>query len=337
MRPSPEIVASWPKPNYVDPEYQGPQLVIVTLTFCSLSYIVVVLRMYVRLRIKKNAGWDDWLIVATLPFAAALTASNIIGVYHGWGKIRQILIYSAVLLMFEPEWKAIIFGITDPNGARLLGSRKGVYPSFISPICKLNQISKTDCMGFMIPLLVVCKPLSNYWKDPLRRNCIDNNTRIISGSVPHIVTDIIIWAIPIPTLYRMYLPRREKVVLILIMSLGLVACAAAVIRLGYTYVYFYITYDYTWVGYNLWIWLNIETNLAVICASLPILRPLARKYVWESASGESSDPGLPMETQPVGQRAIQELTSNQDSNIDGIVKTNLEPPPKVYHPVKEQS
>ncbi|EEQ34352.1 conserved hypothetical protein [Microsporum canis CBS 113480] len=302
MRPSPEIVASWPKPNYVDPEYQGPQLVIVTLTFCSLSYIVVVLRMYVRLRIKKNAGWDDWLIVATLPFAAALTASNIIGVYHGWGKIRQILIYSAVLLMFEPEWKAIIFGITDPNGARLLG-----------------------------------RPLSNYWKDPLRRNCIDNNTRIISGSVPHIVTDIIIWAIPIPTLYRMYLPRREKVVLILIMSLGLVACAAAVIRLGYTYVYFYITYDYTWVGYNLWIWLNIETNLAVICASLPILRPLARKYVWESASGESSDPGLPMETQPVGQRAIQELTSNQDSNIDGIVKTNLEPPPKVYHPVKEQS
>ncbi|KAM5449463.1 hypothetical protein MaudCBS49596_004944 [Microsporum audouinii] len=253
---------------------------------------------------------------------------------------------------------AIIFGITDPNGARLLGSQ--LFSLIVTTAVKVSILvsylrfaNSTRYLkrivwvsihlvvvwgtGFMIPLLVVCKPLSNYWKDPLRRNCIDNNTRIISGSVPHIVTDIIIWAIPIPTLYRMYLPRREKVVLILIMSFGLVACVAAVIRLGYTYVYFYITYDYTWVGYNLWIWLNIETNLAVICASLPTLRPLARKYVWGSASGESSDPGLPMETQPVGQRAIQELASNQDNNIGGIVKTNLEPPPKAYHPVKEQS
>lgn len=64
--PPPELVATWPKPNYINPEHQGPQLTVIVLIFCTLSYIVVGLRTYVRVRIKKTAGWDDWLMLATL-------------------------------------------------------------------------------------------------------------------------------------------------------------------------------------------------------------------------------------------------------------------------------
>ena len=32
-------------------------------------------------------------------------------------------------------------------------------------------------------------------------------------------------------------------------------------------------------GYNIWIWTVVEINLAVICASIPTLRPFVRRYL----------------------------------------------------------
>lgn len=32
-------------------------------------------------------------------------------------------------------------------------------------------------------------------------------------------------------------------------------------------------------GYKVWVWTDIEVNLAVICASIPVLRPFAQKYL----------------------------------------------------------
>ncbi|EFE32779.1 uncharacterized protein ARB_00237 [Trichophyton benhamiae CBS 112371] len=62
----PEVIASWPKPNYVNPEHQGPHLTIIVLSSFAISSAVVALRTYVRVKIKKNAGWDDWLMLSTL-------------------------------------------------------------------------------------------------------------------------------------------------------------------------------------------------------------------------------------------------------------------------------
>lgn len=42
------------------------QLRIVGVLFLILSIIVVTLRIWVRVRIKKSAGWDDWIMLATV-------------------------------------------------------------------------------------------------------------------------------------------------------------------------------------------------------------------------------------------------------------------------------
>ncbi len=61
--PPAEVLATWPKPNYVNPETRGPALAIVELTAISLSTIVLCLRMYVRVRIIRSVDWDDWLMI----------------------------------------------------------------------------------------------------------------------------------------------------------------------------------------------------------------------------------------------------------------------------------
>jgi len=37
------------------------------------------------------------------------------------------------------------------------------------------------------------------------------------------------------------------------------------------------TYDVTWDGYSVWIWTCVECDLAIICTSVPCLRPLSKK------------------------------------------------------------
>ena len=61
--PPPDVVASWPTPNYTNPETRGPALIIVELLAVSISTICLGLRLYVRARIVRSVGWDDWLMV----------------------------------------------------------------------------------------------------------------------------------------------------------------------------------------------------------------------------------------------------------------------------------
>lgn len=61
--PPPEVRASWPAPNFVDPEERGPALMIVELVVLPLALLCLGLRLYVRLAIVRKTWWDDWLMV----------------------------------------------------------------------------------------------------------------------------------------------------------------------------------------------------------------------------------------------------------------------------------
>lgn len=61
--PPPEIVATWPLPNYTNPATRGPALIIVELITLPVSLICLGLRLYVRIKIYGRSELDDWLMV----------------------------------------------------------------------------------------------------------------------------------------------------------------------------------------------------------------------------------------------------------------------------------
>lgn len=79
LYPPSSVIASWPAPNYVNPEtrtWAGP---IVLIVIASITTAVYVARMWARLFIAKNAGLDDLLMtVAMLPLWG-LTVSTVLG------------------------------------------------------------------------------------------------------------------------------------------------------------------------------------------------------------------------------------------------------------------
>jgi hypothetical protein len=70
--PPAEVIASWPTPNYIDPVTRGPDLLIVSIVFTSLAFVLTSLRIYTRLWITGSFGVDDLLgvvaLVRALPF-----------------------------------------------------------------------------------------------------------------------------------------------------------------------------------------------------------------------------------------------------------------------------
>lgn len=45
--------------------------------------------------------------------------------------------------------------------------------------------------------------------------------RVLGATITNIITDLIVLALPIPTLWKLHLPRRERIILVTLMSLGL--------------------------------------------------------------------------------------------------------------------
>ena len=61
--PSLQIIESWPKANYENPTTGGLYNLVIPIVLFPIVYIMVILRFYTRIRITKNFGLDDWLIL----------------------------------------------------------------------------------------------------------------------------------------------------------------------------------------------------------------------------------------------------------------------------------
>ncbi|KAL3459325.1 hypothetical protein BJX64DRAFT_291302 [Aspergillus heterothallicus] len=297
--PPPEVVASWPAPNYVDPDYQGPQLLIAGVILLAISCTVVGLRLSVRLYIKRSAGWDDWIILAAIPFMICSTVAANLGTRYGWG-------YH--LWDNKPEWRrpslmttyfsqlclAIIMALVKLS---LLASYLRFFTLPLYRRLNWAMVLLVACWAasFLVAMLTACQPLYAYWDTEIAATakCTDEPERTLAFTISNLITDVIILALPVPTLWRVKLPVRERLALIGLMSLGLLACAASAVRLYYAHRIYNVSYDTSWEGYTLSLWILVEINLSVICASIPTLRPLMKKYFpkWRSTGSSASAHG----------------------------------------------
>ena len=80
LRPVPiDVILSWPRPNYVDPVRRGPALLIVNSILLPIAGVVVMARLYTRLRVVRSAGLDDLFIGLALVPAIGLAICVCLG------------------------------------------------------------------------------------------------------------------------------------------------------------------------------------------------------------------------------------------------------------------
>lgn len=73
FHPTKEAFLSWPKPNYIDPETKGNQLLVVTIISTILTILSVLGRLWVRIGYQRQFGADDVMLVLCIVGAFPVT------------------------------------------------------------------------------------------------------------------------------------------------------------------------------------------------------------------------------------------------------------------------
>ena len=98
---------------------------------------------------------------------------------------------------------------------------------FVQPIYRwatygLMGIVVGTCIAVTILTCTVCTPIQYLWEPQLHPDghCIDINAFWRWGSFPQIVTDVAILILPLPALWQLNLPRKDRIGVIVTFCIG---------------------------------------------------------------------------------------------------------------------
>ncbi|KAF9877481.1 hypothetical protein CkaCkLH20_05181 [Colletotrichum karsti] len=279
------VTSAWPQPNYTNPEHRGPGLLIVELLTLSIALTCLGLRMYVRLVKIRLTWWDDWMMVGAAVFCIGVTMCVILATeLYGWSihiwdvpsrkitQSRQVSIAAQTLFLFAS-------GLSKLS---ILASylRIAVPGTWFSRLTWVTGVIVFILMWtFLAILWTQCGPIWHYWTlfANWEGNCIQEWPPLAGHGITTVMTDIAVYLLPIPTLFKLQMPLMQRISLVVLVGIGLLVVAAGILR---TYWVLYVeinivkdpTYDLTWDSYNIWIWTALEVNLAIICGCAPAIR-----------------------------------------------------------------
>ncbi|KAI1841827.1 hypothetical protein JX265_009436 [Neoarthrinium moseri] len=254
---------------------------IVELTVLPLALICMGLRLYVRICMLKKSWWDDWLMAAATVFCCGVTVSVILATQlYGWSLHTWDLTYTQMLQGRQVSIAGQTLFVFASGLAKL--SILASYLRVALPGSWFRRLTwaAIGIVGAAIPAFLLllwlqCNPASSYWNlFAMSRDCIPEAPPLLAQTTVTVITDFIVYVLPMPTLWGLKLPLGQRVGLMMLFGLGSVVVIAGCMRTYWIYHVELETYDVTWEGFYLWIWAAVEVNLGVICGCAPVLKPL---------------------------------------------------------------
>ncbi|KAB8737498.1 hypothetical protein FH972_026457 [Carpinus fangiana] len=298
IEPPLSVIVGWPPPNHVDPETRGPALLILIILLGVLAVITVAARFYCRLFLTKNAGADDWMLLAamvpTIGFAVSVALSS--ESYGGRKHIWDILdpsnlspLFDARKITFANELLYLFASVGIKLSVLLFYRRlaDGILPkAFIWAIYGIAAFVLAYFVTTVISLFFTCQPLEGFWLRILPQwrqahpgACISEGAAVLAISSISALQDFLVALLPTLLFARLPMPRKQKIALGAVFGFSFFLCVAGILRIVYVKRVFYDTYDVTWQLYDVWLWMIVEVLLGPICASAPALRVLFFRYV----------------------------------------------------------
>ncbi|KAJ4338622.1 hypothetical protein N0V95_008002 [Ascochyta clinopodiicola] len=140
---------------------------------------------------------------------------------------------------------------------------------------------------------LICHPFAFNWdKTILGGSCGDQVTSFTITGIINLATDIVVLLLPMQPLCQLQMALYKKVVLVSVFGLGLFTCVVSALRISVLSTMNFADITFTIPRAN--IFSGIEPCLAVVLASVPMMRPLLGRPAKTSyGSGQK-----PMNTDP---------------------------------------
>ncbi|WPH03710.1 Hypothetical protein R9X50_00659300 [Acrodontium crateriforme] len=290
-----------------------------TIACSILATSVVALRWYTRRHLFRRTGLDDHVILLSLILSWAMCSVTIaangegLGVYNGFIDATHL---AKLLIANNTLW---ILTVNCTKTSILLQYLRVFSSRTLRTLCYiLTGILISATCWAVFGGLFLCHPVAKLWNPSLLGTCLSSETYWTSAASLNIAIDVLILILPLPSIARLYLPRKEKICIILVFTLGFFVCVVSSLRLGLV-VATANQGDYVLSGIWSIIWSAVEANVGIICASLPALKPLVY-LVFPDLMRETGFPRRRMQlpvlsTDSKGSKSVASSTTMPESKI----------------------
>lgn len=291
----PEVVASWPTPNLINPETRGPALMYLSIFLAALGLVVVSARIYSRIFITKAPGIDDILI--TLGWVAGVVLTVLVVIAnrrfhsgrHVWDVDFRLAAdhrLNAWISQWFYLWSTGVVKISVLLFYRRLSvsfSKAFLWATWIGIIYNIIQL-----VAFSLALLLVCLPIEAYWKSfdlkwalqhQDQYKCQNEGIGLTASAVFSVIGDFYAALLPSLLVARLKLPQRQKWAVAGLFSIGYLVVGMGIARAVLLHRMTLVTYDFTWELWEVWIWSLLELWLGLYAASAPALKPFFKRFL----------------------------------------------------------
>ncbi|RDW83371.1 hypothetical protein BP5796_04862 [Coleophoma crateriformis] len=280
--------------------YRSTQVLVVSTLFLTVAAVVVGLRFYVRGRIVRKFGIEDFFVGLTLRKLSSIcqTVTVYDQVYFGLGRHTSTITQKEGISQLKILYISIIFygiGLTTVKWS-ILSQYQRLFVRKEDKIKAWILVGIVTVFGLFIVLssVLTCIPAAKFWDDTIPGYCQNKRPLWFVHAAFNVCTDFAIMILPMPVLWRLQMPKRQKVTLMCIFGLGGVVCIISAIRV-WTIDVATTTKDPSFDMTTAAILSSVEVNVAIICSSLPTTRPLAGRLfpsLWGSSSGSRTRSNL---------------------------------------------
>ncbi|KAJ9643592.1 hypothetical protein H2199_004271 [Coniosporium tulheliwenetii] len=299
-------------PGYHD-DSAGPTVITVAVVFGILTTLVVSIRLFTRIYVVKSVGPDDALIAVAGAFSWAFITVTILSVKHGLGDhIEHVMSRGMDNLSNYGQlvWFSSIFYLTC-----LFFIKASVLALYMRlgdrQLQRLSIIVLAICIAQAIANVLVCifhcSPIPAAWDMRItEKKCVNINAFYLANAAGNILTDIMVYTLPIRLVWKLQIPQKQKIALAVMLCLGLLynplstlpppsqpypylrnqpeltpchsTCISSIIRITYIPIMLKSP-DATYVISGAMYWSVIETNVGILAASVPSFKALAKRYI----------------------------------------------------------
>ncbi|OTA92688.1 hypothetical protein M434DRAFT_318625 [Hypoxylon sp. CO27-5] len=322
------------------------------IAFFVICSVFMILRLWAARLTKRRFYADDAFSI--IGFASTISQGSVTiwAIYHGVGAHMEDLPPedSALLAKIFQLPCAItwLFGTVCVKLAMLcLYTRIFSTAQFRRWSYALMVVVGCYFVAFLIVFMTNCMPLSNLW-DPVPGGwCRELTTEEYTSVVFNLIIDLSIVILPMPALWQLKLPLRNKIFVSIMFGMGIITIAVMCWRLEATTKSLKDP-DFSYHLYEIGLISCLELWLGVIVNCMPTLGPLFKTYVKPainrikssvSSGSQYSRRQIRLEqlSDPNSRRKYQNLDSSHDVGNSFALRTECTHDPTVEIPEIEAS
>ncbi|KAF2124476.1 hypothetical protein P153DRAFT_132756 [Dothidotthia symphoricarpi CBS 119687] len=267
----------------------------------AVASVFIAFRMYTRHYIMRSLGLDDVLMLVNLATFIGYAVCISIGISYGVGKRAADIQRAGLDNSRAIKWEAIgqgicIMGIAASKGSVAVFLLRIVLKKWHIALLWFCIASTTFlCTVTTVLLYAQCKPVAFLWDQTIQGGyCWLNFTGVgLTMGAWSATMDFVLALLPWHVVINLNMKRNEKVTIACGLSLGVFAGACSVVRtiklrsLSSLENYVYDTSP-------MLLWSSSEVCLTIICACIPVLRPLYARVMYDSQGNSSKRGSYPL-------------------------------------------